>query len=149
MTQFSFHSPVGDLTLSEEDGKIVSLDWGWSPISEENDFLLKCRDSLNQYFDGENPQFDMPLHLMGTPYQKKIWAVLQKIPYGEIWTYAQVAEKARSHARAVGMACGRNPIPILIPCHRVMGKDGRLTGYSAGEGVETKKYLLDLEKATA
>lgn len=148
MAQLSFHSPVGELTISEQDGKIVSIDWGWSPFSKETDLLISVRSLLEDYFDGNNPAFDVPLELLGTPYQKKIWAVLRQIPYGETWTYAQVAQKANSHARPVGLACGRNPLPILIPCHRVMGKDGRLTGYSGGEGVETKQYLLDLEKAT-
>lgn len=148
MAQLSFHSPVGELTISEQDGKIVSMDWGWSPFSKETDLLVSVRGLLEDYFDGNNPAFDVSLDLMGTPYQKKIWAVLRQIPYGETWTYAQAAEKANSHARPVGLACGRNPLPILIPCHRVMGKDGQLTGYSGGEGVETKQYLLDLEKAT-
>lgn len=145
MTQLSFHSPVGDLTLSEEEGKIVSLDWGWSPLSRETDFLKQARAQLNQYFDGLNPKFTLPLAPHGTKFQKRVWQVMISISYGKTMAYGDISEILTSHPRAVGMACGRNPIPILIPCHRVMGKDGSLTGFSGGEGVETKKFLLALE----
>ncbi len=146
MTQLSVHSPVGDLTISEEDGKIVSLDWGWSPMSEENELLLKTKKLLDQYFDGENPAFDLPLDPHGTDFQKKVWNIMLEIPYGKFLTYGDISDRLNSHARAVGLACGQNPIPIIIPCHRVLGKDGKLTGFSGGEGVETKQFLLDLEE---
>lgn len=145
MSQLSVHSPVGDLTISEEEGKIVSLDWGWSPIQEENDLLLEVKFLLDQYFDDEKPNFDLPLNPHGTEFQKKVWNIMSKIPYGDILTYGEISDRLKSHARAVGMACGANPIPIIIPCHRVIGKNGKLTGFSGGEGVETKRYLLELE----
>lgn len=152
MTQLSFHSPVGDLTLSEEDGKIVSLDWGWScesqQYSRETAILAKAKALLDDYFDGKNPQFTLPLAPAGTDFQKKVWLAMVSISYGKSMTYGEVSKIIGSHPRAVGTACGLNPIPIIIPCHRVMGKDGKLTGYSGGEGVTTKKYLLDLEKHT-
>lgn len=147
MSQLSVHSPIGDLTISEEEGKIVSLDWGWSPLQEENDVLLKTKFLLDQYFDDENPNFDLPLNPQGTDFQKKVWKIMSEIPYGEILTYGEISDRLNSHARAVGIACGANPIPIIIPCHRVLGKNGKLTGFSGGEGIETKKYLLELEDA--
>lgn len=146
MSQLSVHSPVGDLTISEEDGKIVSLDWGWSPFQEENELLLKTKKLLDQYFDGDNPVFDLPLDPPGTNFQKKVWNIMLEIPYGKFLTYGDISKRLSSHARAVGMACGQNPIPIIIPCHRVLGKDGKLTGFSGGEGVHTKQFLLDLEE---
>lgn len=145
MTQLSIHSPIGDLTISEEEGEIVSLDWGWSPIQEKNELLLKTKFLLDQYFDDENPTFDLPLNPHGTEFQKNVWKIMYEIPYGEILTYGNISDRLNSHARAVGMACGANPIPIIIPCHRVIGKNGKLTGFSGGEGIETKRYLLDLE----
>ncbi|MEZ5757707.1 MAG: methylated-DNA--[protein]-cysteine S-methyltransferase [Emcibacteraceae bacterium] len=148
MSQLSVHSPVGDLTISEEDGKIVSLDWGWSPFQQENEILSKAKNLLEQYFDGENPKFDLPLNPHGTEFQKNVWKIMCEIPYGTILTYGEISNRLNSHARAVGMACGRNPIPIIIPCHRVVGQNGKLTGFSGGEGVETKRYLLELEEAT-
>ncbi|PCI33110.1 MAG: cysteine methyltransferase [Alphaproteobacteria bacterium] len=148
MTQLSFHSPIGDLTLSEADGKIVALDWGWSPFSEPTPFLARAKGQLDDYFDGLNPDFHLALDADGTDFQKKVWQAMTLIPYGKTMTYGEIADNIGSHARAVGTACGMNPIPVIIPCHRVMGKDGKLTGYSGGEGVETKKFLLELEKAT-
>ncbi len=146
MAQLSFHSPVGDLTLSEAEGKIVSLDWGWSPFSEKTAFLLKAKQQLDDYFDGHNPEFTQPLELAGTEFQKRVWQAMTLISYGKTMTYGEIADIVGSHPRAVGTACGLNPVPIIIPCHRVMGKDGKLTGYSGGDGTETKKFLIELEK---
>lgn len=147
MTQLSLHSPVGDLTITEEEGKIVSLDWGWSPISSESELLLKAKFLLNQYFDGDNPKFDLPLNPSGTEFQKNVWRIMLSIPYGKSLTYGDIAKTLNSHARAVGTACGLNPIPIIIPCHRVIGANGTLVGFSGGEGIETKIQLLELEEA--
>ena len=147
MTQLSVHSPVGDLTISEEEGKIVSLDWGWSPIQVKNDLLLKTKLLLDHYFDNENPIFDIPLNPNGTEFQKSVWKIMVNIPYGKTLTYGEIAKRLKSHARAVGSACGLNPIPIIIPCHRVIGANGKLVGFSGGEGVETKIHLLELEGA--
>ncbi|VAV94515.1 Methylated-DNA--protein-cysteine methyltransferase [hydrothermal vent metagenome] len=149
MSQLSFHSPVGDLTLSEEDGKIVSLDWGWSPLSEKTAFLWEVKLQVDAYFDGLNPEFTCLLNPHGTVFQKKVWQAMVSISYGKTMTYGEIAAIIDSHPRAVGTACGLNPIPIIIPCHRVMGKDGKLTGYSGGDGVITKKYLLELENHAA
>lgn len=147
MTQLSLHSPVGDLTITEEDDKIVSLDWGWSPMSSENELLLKAKFLLDQYFDGDKPKFDLPLNPHGTNFQKNVWKIMLSIPYGKSLTYGDIAKTLNSHARAVGNACGLNPIPIIIPCHRVIGANGALVGFSGGEGIETKIQLLELEEA--
>jgi methylated-DNA-[protein]-cysteine S-methyltransferase len=148
MPQLAFNSPVGPLTLSEEDGVIVSLDWGWPPDSEETPLLLKARDQLEEYFDGRRQAFDLPLGPFGTAFQKRVWQALAAIPFGSIRTYGALAAELGTAARALGGACGRNPIPILIPCHRVLATNGGLGGYSGMDGVETKQFLLRLEGKT-
>lgn len=147
MPQLSLHSPVGDLTISEEEGFIVSLDWGWSPFQEKSQLLEAAAAQLNDYFDGNLTRFDLPLMPAGTAFQRRVWQILTDIPYGETRSYGEIALKLSSHARAVGQACGINRIPILIPCHRVMGSDGKLRGYSGDGGIDTKKQLLNLEGA--
>lgn len=103
--------------------------------------------ALHAYFDGApDPFADLPLNPAGTPFQRRVWAAMQAIPRGRTRTYGELARDLRSSARAVGMACGANPIPIIIPCHRVTGS-GCLGGYSGGEGPDTKRYLLGLEQA--
>ena len=100
---------------------------------------------LNAYFDGVLKRFDLPLEPNGTPFQKKVWKQMLKIPYGRTVTYGHIAERLGSGARPVGTACGRNPLPILIPCHRVMGANGALGGYSGEGGLVTKKALMLIE----
>lgn len=147
MPQLSFHSPVGMLTVSEEDGRIVSIDWGWIEDSRETPLLARARDQLEAYFDGRLAAFDLPLDPAGTPYQRRVWDMLLGIPFGETRRYGDVARALGSAPRAVGTACGRNPIPIVIPCHRVVGGNGGLGGYSGDDGIETKRFLLRLEGA--
>lgn len=147
MPQLSMHSPVGDLTVSEEDGKIVSLDWGWGMTQTETPLLKKAKKELEAYFDGALKKFDLPLDPHGTEFQHHVWTEMRRIPYGKTKTYGDLAFLTESHSRAVGQACRRNPIPILIPCHRVLGQNEALTGYSGGEGVDTKYALLRLEGA--
>ncbi len=147
MPQLSMHSPVGDLTISEDGGAIVSLDWGWGAIQTDTPLLLKAKDQLEHYFDGDRSKFALPLIPHGTPYQQKVWAAMRRIPYGRTATYGELAKSLDSAARAVGRSCGQNPLPILIPCHRVVGADGKLGGYSGDGGLETKTALLRLEGA--
>lgn len=144
MPQLSLHTPVGDLTLSEEDGRIVALDWGWGRDQTETGLLRRARDQLHAYFDGRRLAFDLPLDPQGTPYRRRVWAALREIPPGETRTYQDIAHLAGGSARSVGGANGANPIPILIPCHRVVAVSG-IGGYSGGDGLPTKRYLLDLE----
>jgi methylated-DNA-[protein]-cysteine S-methyltransferase len=145
LPQLSLHSPIGDLTLSEEDGRIVALDWGWGRDQTETPLLLRAREQLHDYFDGTRLAFDLPLDPAGTPYRRRVWQALCAIPPGETRTYADIARVVGGSARAVGGANATNPIPILIPCHRVVATGG-IGGYSGGDGLPTKLYLLELER---
>lgn len=147
MPQLSFNSPVGPLTLAEEAGAIVSLDWGYVPDPTETALLVEARAQLDGYFDGRVTRFTLPLRPEGTGFQKRLWAAMCDIPYGQTRSYGALAAAVGKPAatRAVGAACGRNPIPIIIPCHRVLAAGGGLGGYSAPDGVETKIQLLALE----
>ncbi len=149
MAQLSLHSPVGDLTVTEEDGRIISLDWGWVPAEwqQATPLLERAAWQINRYFDGETGAIDLPLDPPGTAFQKKVWAEMLKIPAGETRSYGEIAKILGSAAQPVGTACGANPIPILIPCHRIVAAGGRLGGYSGDGGLETKVALLRLEKA--
>lgn len=146
MPQLSMQSPIGALTISEADGAIVAVDWGWGRDQSPTPLLERARDRLEAYFDGEPTDFDLPCRPAGTAFQQRVWQAMCRIPYGRTETYGALARQAGGVARAVGMACGANPIPILIPCHRVVAGNG-LGGYSGGEGVETKVALLRLEGA--
>jgi len=147
MATLSLHSPLGPLTLFEEDGSIVGLDWGWRREHHETGLLNLARAQLGEYFDGARTAFSLPLSPAGTDFQLGVWREMSEIPYGEVRSYADLARALGTAPRAIGMACGRNPIPILIPCHRVVGADGQLTGYSGGDGLASKQFLLDLERA--
>ena len=147
MTQLSMHSPVGDLTISEHDGAIVAVDWGWAPMQSATPLLTEAQTQLNAYFDGALTAFDLPLTPAGTAFQRAVYDVMTSIVYGKTMTYAEVAQKVGSVARAVGSVCGSNPIPIVIPCHRVVAAHGALGGYSGDGGVDTKRALLRLEGA--
>lgn len=149
MTQLSFHSPLGDLTLTEEDGAIVSLDWGWACQQGSSALLKKAQGQVLDYLAGKRKEFDLPLAPMGTAFQKKVWKAMQAIAYGKTKSYGEIAAKLQSGPRAVGTACGRNPIPIIIPCHRVLAANGGLGGYSGDGGTDTKRKLLDLEGVKA
>lgn len=147
MPQLSFHtSLLSALTLTEELGHIVALDWGWGwgRDQQETPLLLQARQQLEEYLDGDRQTFDLPLAPHGTPYRRRVWAALQAIPYGQTRTYGEIAHQAGGVSRSVGGANGNNPIPILIPCHRVVAATG-LGGYTGGDGLETKRRLLHLE----
>jgi methylated-DNA-[protein]-cysteine S-methyltransferase len=144
LPQLSLHTPLGDLTVSEEDGAIVAVDWGWGRDQDETPLLLLAREQLQEYFDGVRITFELPLQPQGTAYRRRVWAALCEIPPGATRTYADIARVAGGSARSVGQANGANPIPVLIPCHRVVASAG-LGGYSGGDGLDTKRFLLQLE----
>jgi methylated-DNA-[protein]-cysteine S-methyltransferase len=145
MPQLSLRTSLVDtITITEEDGAIVAIDWGWGRDQQETPLLLEARDQLEQYFDGDRQSFDLPLNPHGTPYQRRVWDALLAIPYGETRTYGEIAAVAGGVSRSVGGANSRNPIPIVIPCHRVLAATG-LGGFSGGDGAETKRRLLHLE----
>ncbi len=144
MPQLSLHTPVGDITVFEDDGAIVSLDWGWVPQQVPSPGLERAREQLDAYFDGELVAFDLKLAPAGTAYRRSVWQALRDIPYGETRSYLEIARCIGGSPRSVGQANGRNPIPLIIPCHRVVATT-HIGGYSGGEGLPTKRWLLTLE----
>jgi methylated-DNA-[protein]-cysteine S-methyltransferase len=147
MPSLSLHTPLGPVTVSEESGAIVALDWGWGRDQTETPLLRHAAGQLHAYFDGELRDFDLPLTPFGSPYRQRIWAALRQIPYGQTRSYAALAATAGGSARSIGGANGANPIPIIIPCHRVVGAN-TIGGYSGGDGIATKRWLLALEQGS-
>jgi methylated-DNA-[protein]-cysteine S-methyltransferase len=143
-------SPIGPLTAVREDGVLVAL-WMGTPPDPENlgarydAGFADVRDQLAQYFAGSRTSFDLQLRASGNPLQLAVWQLISAIPYGATRTYGDLARDLgdRSLAQAVGAACGRNPLPVVVPCHRVVGADGSLVGF--GGGLARKRFLLDLE----
>ena len=150
-------SPIGDLRIIERDGRISAIEF--SPFrqpadgrplgarTDDHPVLVEAVRQLRAYFDGELTEFDLPLAPRGSDFQQRVWELLGKIGYGETASYGEIAGRlgmTNAASRAVGTANGRNPIPIVIPCHRVIGADGTLTGYAGG--IERKQTLLELEQ---
>ena len=150
-TKTLVESPVGPLTLVAEDGVLAGLfmtEHRHAPsldLPVERAGLPAVREQLAAYFSRDLKEFDLPLAVMGTPFQEQVWAALRTIPYGETWSYRELAEAIGrpTAVRAVGLANGRNPVSIVVPCHRVIGAGGDLTGY--GGGLAAKQWLLSLE----
>ena len=144
----TYNSPIGPLYIAERDGAISHLVFSaLSGERRETPLLKRCAEQLDAYFKGSLRAFDLPLVPVGTPFQMRVWQTLLTIPYGTTWSYKMLAEAAdcpRGY-RAVGLANNRNPISILVPCHRVVGASGGLTGY--GGGLSNKEFLLKLEEA--
>jgi len=155
-------SAVGPLTVVAEDGAIAGLYMDLQrhrpdedelgepdPRGRQSEPFKAAADQLDAYFAGELTTFDLPLAPRGSGFQQRVWAALQQIPYGQTASYGELAERigSRGAARAVGLANGKNPIGIVIPCHRVVGSNGSLTGY--GGGLDRKRQLLDLERAVS
>jgi methylated-DNA-[protein]-cysteine S-methyltransferase len=149
-------SPVGRLKLVTSAAGLVAVLWSSDddghrvPLadlveSSDNAMLLEAQSQLNEYFAGTRTEFSVPLDMRGTPFQKQVWQLLTEIPFGETRTYGQLAAQLGSAlvTRAVGAANGRNPISIIVPCHRVIGASGKLTGFAGG--LEVKEQLLHLE----
>lgn len=150
----SIESPVGLLTLAGIDGRLMHLrmvDQMYEPDRDDwqpdDDAFPEAVAQLRTYFGGERTDFDLELELVGTAFQRKVWQALLTIPYGETRSYGEIAEQIGSPTayRAVGLANGHNPIGIIVPCHRVIGSNGSLTGY--GGGLDKKKILLEMEKS--
>jgi len=144
MKQAVYHSPFGPLALIEEGGQITRIDWS-GRRSDPTALLREACRQLDAYFDGSRTSFDLPLD-MGSGFQAEMRAAMLAIPYGQTRSYGDLAQDLGRPAQAIGQACGANPIPILIPCHRVLGAKG-LGGFSAPGAVETKVALLKLEGA--
>lgn len=143
-----YTSPIGEISIIEEENRIIEISFGVkSGIKQGSSLLLeKTKNELQEYFDGKRMKFDIPIKLNGTDFYKKVWNELKKIPYGETRSYGEIAEKIGSPkaSRAVGMANHNNPISIIVPCHRVVGKNNKLVGYAGG--LDKKKYLIELER---
>jgi O-6-methylguanine DNA methyltransferase len=146
MRRAVFQGPLGPITLSEEAGQITAVDWRSDP-GEGSEVLDEALRQLQAYFDRHLTVFDLPL-AFGRGFQAEVGRAMAAIPYGRTRTYGEIARDLGTPAQAIGQACGANPIPILIPCHRVLGATG-LGGYSARGGVETKVALLKLEGAAS
>jgi methylated-DNA-[protein]-cysteine S-methyltransferase len=146
MGSLSISSPIGGLVLDEESGALVAIRWAEGEGGNSSPLLADAARQLDAYFAGKLSRFDLPLRPAGSGFEQRVWSAMQRIPFGETRSYGDLAGEIGSAPRAVGGACGKNPIPIVIPCHRVLGK-GWLGGYSGSGGLETKKALLALEGA--
>jgi methylated-DNA-[protein]-cysteine S-methyltransferase len=152
----AFDSPIGRLLVHSDGTHLVGVDilpesdralTTHLPHTSNDPIIQKTLTQLQEYFAGTRTSFDIPVKTSGTPFQQKIWATLQTIAYGDTMTYQELGKKAGVGIapRAVGGAVGKNPIALVIPCHRILGSTGTITGYSGGEGVVTKEHLLRLE----
>ena len=150
MEFWMFDTLLGTMAVGEEDGHITRVYLPNSPMPRlmphKTPLLERAEGQIREYFDGRRQEFDLPLTFVGTDFQKKVWQALTEIPYGKTVTYGALAERigCPGGARAVGAANHCNPLPILVPCHRVVGAGGNLTGYAGG--MEMKKFLLELEQ---
>jgi methylated-DNA-[protein]-cysteine S-methyltransferase len=149
-THAELASPIGPLTAVRDDGVLVALWMGTPPASEtlgarDDGGFADVRDQLAEYFAGNRTSFDLVTRATGNSIQLAVWKLIADIPYGATRTYGDLARDLgdRSLAQAVGAACGRNPLPVVVPCHRVVGADGSLVGF--GGGLDRKRFLLDLE----
>ena len=147
MAFIHLETSLGKLYITAKDGFISNI--GNTPQKEdvfcENNLLIQAKQQINEYFEGQRMSFNLPLNPCGTVFQKLVWQNMLAIPYSQTISYGDISKKINSSPRAVGLACGKNPIPIIIPCHRVIGKNGQLGGYSGFNGVKDKEFLLNLE----
>jgi len=155
MPSAAFESPLGRLRVVEAEERITRLTWRDAGEAEKQSeapppgsLLAEAGRQLAAYFAGTRRDFDLPLAPAGSAFQKSVWREMIRIPYGEVLTYGEMAARTGGVARAVGGACGANPIPVIIPCHRVVAGEG-LGGYSGRGGLDTKRRLLVLEGALA
>ena len=147
--QYSYETKLGSVTIVEEDGSLLAITThrSYQGMCQETTLIKEAYLQLTEYLKGERKIFDLPLKPHGTEFQKRVWKALCEIPYGETRCYKQIAEAIGNPkaVRAVGMANNRNPLLIVVPCHRVIGANGKLVGYAAG--IEKKEFLLKLEKS--
>jgi len=139
-------SPFGPLTVIEEDGALVALDWrGGADDRPATPLLAAAAEQLAAYFAKDRKDFDLPVAPRGSAHDRAVWRAMCAIPWGQTRTYGDVARDIGSSPRAVGGACGANPLPIIVPCHRILAAGGKLGGYSGAGGGATKRRLLALE----
>jgi len=140
-------TPVGPLVITANESAITAISFKNKGDNVPNDLTHACQSQLEQYFTGQRKQFSLPIQPEGTSFQHLVWSQLQEIPWGHTRTYGDIAEQIGNPkaSRAVGMANNRNPIPIIIPCHRIIGKNGDLIGYSAGLEIKTQLLMLECQ----
>jgi methylated-DNA-[protein]-cysteine S-methyltransferase len=147
--KLTFQAPVGAITLLANRNKVVYLTMGseMTPDFGKASVLSDAKKQLTNYFKGKSQELAFPTELEGTDFQRSVWKEIGKIGFGEVTTYAEIAKKIGNPkaVRAVGGAVGSNPVPLIIGCHRVLGASGKITGYSGGDGIPTKRWLLNLE----
>lgn len=146
---YKYNSIIGNIYISADDNNLLGLSYNIRNTPSQyrqNDIIRLTVEQLNEYFLGKRKIFNLPINIQGTEFQKTVWKELNKIPYGETRTYKEIAQfiGKENAQRAVGNANNKNPIAIIIPCHRVIGSNGTLTGYAGG--INKKKFLLNLEK---
>lgn len=149
---YIYQTAIGVLTLCEEKGCITAISPNYQPETgeeKETETIRRAHTQITEYLEGKRKIFDLPLAATGTEFQKRVWKALSEIPYGETRTYGEIAAAIGNPkaARAVGMANHRNPLMIVVPCHRVIGSNGKMTGYASG--LDTKEFLLKLERKMA
>lgn len=148
-------TPVGRLRAVSDGTALIRVTWladGEPPMpaADGDDVSRETIRQLDAYFRSALTTFDLPVAFRGgSAFERAVWEGMRAIPYGETWTYGELAARTGGVARAVGGACGRNPVPVVVPCHRVVGSSGRLVGFSGGDGIESKQRLLDLERGQA
>jgi methylated-DNA-[protein]-cysteine S-methyltransferase len=147
--KLTFDSPVGAVTLLARDNKVVYLTMGSYITADfgKASVLQDAKKQLTSYFKGKSKELDFEVSLGGTEFQRSVWKEIEKVGFGEVTTYADIAKNIGNPkaVRAVGGAVGSNPVPLVIGCHRVLGTSGTITGYSGGDGIPTKRWLLNLE----
>ena len=149
MPSVCIDSPVGPVTITEEHGYLTSIRFGAIAPDASTPLLDHTRDQLRRYFAGTLFDFDVPLAPATSKFQGQLRQAMLAIPYAGMRTYGDIARELSSDARAIGQGCGANPLPIIVPCHRVIAANGRLGGFSAGKGRETKRKLLNHEAVHA
>lgn len=144
MAKATIQTPVGPLAVTETDGMITHVTWEEVAVPERSEVIAEALRQLDAYFAGELTNFDLPLAPAGNELQQKVLSAMSAIPYGQTRTYGDIAKELGTYGQPVGQACGANPIPVIIPCHRVLSAKG-LGGFSGAGGVETKIALLKHE----
>ena len=145
MPEITVPSPIGPLSIEESEGALVAVHWRKARHESPTPILEEGARQLRAYFARERRDFDLPFKPEGSAFEQQVWAAMQRIPYGETRSYGEIAHETGGMPQEVGSACGSNPLPIFIPCHRVLAGGGKLGGYSGKGGLETKTTLLVLE----
>lgn len=146
MPRLCVQTPTGPFEITEEDGQITGSTWGDSRVSDNTPLLSDAAEQIAAYFNGKLTEFDLPLKVDASEFQQRVCAQIAAIPFGETKTYGEIAKSLGAPPQAIGRGCGGNPIPLFVPCHRVLATNG-LGGFSGGTGLETKIWLLRHERA--